>query len=74
MSKITTKEKVEDICLKFSPDGFIFDTETKSALIVVDEVLSVLYEYHYDSESGAYEFYSEVKKELEKRLFLIETT
>jgi hypothetical protein len=35
------------------------------SLIEVDEVLSTLYDYHYDSASGAYEFFTEVKQELE---------
>ena len=36
------------------------------ALISADEVLSTLYDYHYDSESGAYEYWKEVKQETEK--------
>jgi hypothetical protein len=36
----------------------------KCALIAVDEIIKTLYEYHYDSESGAYEYYIEVKTEL----------
>ena len=43
----------------------------QSALIVVDEVLSTLYDYHYDSESGAYEYWQEVKQETEKLNFKI---
>ena len=35
------------------------------ALIAVDEILSTLYDYHYDSASGAYEYFTEVKQELE---------
>ena len=38
----------------------------QSALITIDEVLSTLYDYHYDSESGAYEYWKEVKQEIEK--------
>jgi len=34
-------------------------------LLEVDEILSTLYDYHYDSGSGAYEYYTEVKQELE---------
>ena len=34
------------------------------ALISADEVLSTLYDYHYDSESGAYEYWQEVKQEI----------
>ena len=36
----------------------------QSALITIDEVLSTLYDYHYDSESGAYEYWQEVKQEI----------
>ena len=35
-------------------------------IIAIDEVLSTLYDYHYDSESGAYEYWKEVKQETEK--------
>jgi len=38
----------------------------KYALIAVDEILSTLYEYHYDSTSGAYDFWQKVKQEIEK--------
>ena len=31
-----------------------------------NEVIDTLYEYHYDSASGAYEYWTEVKEELEK--------
>ena len=36
----------------------------QSALLSADEVLSTLYDYHYDSESGAYEYWQEVKQEI----------
>jgi len=36
------------------------------ALITVDEVLGTLYDYHYDSGSGAYEYWTEVNQELQK--------
>jgi hypothetical protein len=36
------------------------------ALLSADEVLSTLYDYHYDSESGAYDYWQEVKQELEQ--------
>jgi hypothetical protein len=35
------------------------------ALIAAREIVDTLYEYHYDSASGAYEFWTEVKEELE---------
>jgi len=36
------------------------------ALIAANEVIDTLYEHHYDSASGAYEYWTEVKEELEK--------
>ena len=36
----------------------------QAALIAADEVLNTLYEYHYDTQSGAYEFWNEVKKQI----------
>jgi hypothetical protein len=35
-------------------------------LLEIDEVLSTLYDYHYDSGSGAYDYWQEVKQEIEK--------
>lgn len=37
----------------------------KAALIAVEQIINTLYEYHYDSQSGAYEFWQEVKTEIE---------
>ena len=37
------------------------------AILSVDRVLSTLYDYHYDSASGAYEDFTEVKQELENQ-------
>ena len=42
------------------------DIAKEFTLLEVDEILSTLYDYHYDSASGAYEYYTEVKQELEK--------
>jgi ferredoxin len=36
------------------------------ALIAAEEILLTLYEFHYDSQSGAYEYWKEVKQEIEK--------
>ena len=47
----------------FSSNYAINDLKRK-ALIVADEVLGTLYEYHYDSNSGAYEYWQEVKQEI----------
>jgi hypothetical protein len=35
------------------------------ALLSADEVLSTIYDYHYDSGSGAYDYWQEVKQEIE---------
>ena len=36
------------------------------AILSVEEILSTLYDYHYDSGSGAYEYWTEVNQELQK--------
>lgn len=36
------------------------------AIIAVNVVLETLYEYHYDSQSGAYEYWQVVYMEIEK--------
>jgi len=36
------------------------------ALLLADEVLSTIYDYHYHSGSGAYDYWQEVKEELEQ--------
>ena len=34
----------------------------RCAMIATDRVIDTLYEYHYDSQSGAYEFWTKVKQ------------
>lgn len=34
----------------------------RCALIAADRIIDTLYEYHYDSQSGAYEFWTKVKR------------
>jgi uncharacterized protein YacL (UPF0231 family) len=34
----------------------------RCAMIAADRVIDTLYEYHYDSQSGAYEFWTKVKR------------
>ncbi len=34
----------------------------RCAMIAADRVIDTLYEYHYDSQSGAYEFWTKVKQ------------
>ena len=34
----------------------------RCAMIAADRVIETLYEYHYDSQSGAYEFWTKVKR------------
>jgi hypothetical protein len=41
-------------------------TAKQCTLKVANEVIDTLYEHHYDSASGAYEYWTEVKEELEK--------
>jgi len=73
---MTPKEKAKELINKFQhpPSAFEhtecdclhIDIAKECALIAVNEVIDTLYEYHYDSASGAYEFWTEVKEELEK--------
>jgi len=42
------------------------DIAKQCAILSVEDILSTLYDYHYDSESGAYEYWQEVKTEIEK--------
>ncbi len=34
----------------------------RCALIATERIIDTLYEYHYDSQSGAYEFWTKVKR------------
>jgi hypothetical protein len=34
----------------------------RCAMIAADRVIDTLYEFHYDSQSGAYEFWTKVKR------------
>lgn len=68
---MTAKEKAHELFDKFmlvktfSNAILITRHEARqAALIAADEVLSTLYEYHYDSNSGAYEYWQEVKQEI----------
>jgi hypothetical protein len=61
------KQKAKDVIDKFTLVGLQQRNEgIQCALIAVDEILLTLYEFHYDSESGAYEYWKEVKQEIEK--------
>ena len=51
---------------RYSVEEIGWEAGKKCALIAVNEVIDTLYEYHYDSASGAYEFWTEVKEEIEK--------
>jgi len=78
---MTPKEKAKELVDKFqdidiesndSIEGNYYMSMSKidakdCALLATNEVIDTLYEYHYDSASGAYEFWTEVKEELEKR-------
>jgi hypothetical protein len=68
---MTPKEKAQQLLNTYHYDAILFYTlsmieSKKCALIATQEVIDTLYEYHYDSASGAYEFWTEVKEELEK--------
>ena len=71
---MTPKEKAKELVDKYwiyLRAGLLYDEEAKDdakhcALIAVDEIIDTLYEYHYDSASGAYEYWTEVKEQLEK--------
>jgi hypothetical protein len=68
---MTPKEKAQQLFNTYHYDVTLFYAlsiieSKKCALIAVQEVIDTLYEYHYDSASGAYEFWTEVKEELEK--------
>lgn len=65
---MTPKEKADELingCMLLTPVGFSVEDCKKLALITAINVLDTLYEYHYDSQSGAYEFWKEVKSEIE---------
>jgi hypothetical protein len=65
---MTAKEKADELLSFYKNYRFyIADMDCRNmAINQVKSILSVLYEYHYDSQSGAHEFYTEVKQELEK--------
>jgi hypothetical protein len=78
---MTPKEKAEELVIKmYQPLPASKEVEKgkehlyynqynaakECALIAADEVLTTLYEYHYDSQSGAYEYWQEVKQEIDK--------
>jgi len=76
---MTPKEKAEELVNKFNEytvkaikyyaNGKIKECKEDAkecALIATQEVIDTLYEYHYDSASGAFEYWTEVKEELEK--------
>ncbi len=67
---MTAKEKANQLCLKFSKDGLILSIDIKAALIVVEEVLEA--NPHIKGVGTnyqliwSYNFWIEVRKELEK--------
>jgi hypothetical protein len=76
---MTTKEKAIELINKFNEytvkaikyyaNGKINECKEDAkecALIATQEIIDTLYEYHYDSASGAFEYWTEVKEELEK--------
>jgi hypothetical protein len=73
---MTPTEKALELLNKFSVhtkafndnSGWIIDINStkECALIATNEIIDTLYEYHYDSASGSYEYWTEVKQEIEK--------
>ena len=64
---MTPKEKAIELIDKMmlgAKDRLYLRLAKQCALIAVDEIIKTLYEYHYDSESGAYEYWQQVKTEL----------
>lgn len=65
---MTPKEKANELVNQYmilTPVGNSIENCKTLALITAINVIDTLYEYHYDSESGAYEFWKEVKSEIE---------
>jgi hypothetical protein len=75
---MTAKEKALELidkfneytvkAMKYHANGKIDECKEDAkecALIAAREIVDTLYEYHYDSASGAYEFWTEVEAELE---------
>jgi hypothetical protein len=65
----TPKEKADELVGYYINYRFyIAEMDCRSmAMRMAQEVLDTLYLYHYDSQSGAYEFWIEVKNEIIKR-------
>ena len=69
---MTPKEKAKELVNKYyCGNDLLYEDLTwiqakECALIAANEVIDTLYEYHYDSASGAYEYWTAVKEELEK--------
>ena len=65
---MTPQEKANELVNRFllmTPIGFHINECKMMALISAQEVIDTLYEYHYDSESGAYDFWKQVRKEID---------
>lgn len=65
---MSPKEKALELFIKYRPytKRDIFDKDLKDcSLILVDEILSTLYKDYYDINNGVYEFWEDVKKEIE---------
>lgn len=67
---MTPKEKAEELIDKYFRDENLqwdlsYIQSKQCALIAINEIIQTLYYYHYDSESGAYEYWIETKQQLE---------
>lgn len=72
---MTSKEKANELLNKFNVSTRFFnqefgwvdnlDASKDCALILVEEILSTIYKDYYDINNGVYEFWEDVKKEIE---------
>ena len=65
---MTPKDKANQLINQYlmtTPIAYPIEDCKKFALIVANEVIDTLYEYHYDSQSGAYDFWRDVRKEID---------
>ena len=46
--------------------GYKWCEAKREALICIDEILNALYDFHYDSNNGSYDYYLDIKKIIER--------
>jgi hypothetical protein len=65
---MTPQEKANQLVNQYmmlNPIPYHIHECKRLAMIAANEVIDTLYEYHYDSESGAYDFWKEIRKEID---------